>query len=150
MAIRIKSKKDKLKKQQLLTKIKKLSCAKQIIFLDFFNQMPELYNLSRVNIFPAHKMEGKFDIPYAVLEPMACAKPMIVSNLPVLTEFVKNEETGLVIDSGNVTALQKAIEQLLKDKALTEKLGQNARQYVEENFDIKSAVKKYAKVYNKL
>lgn len=150
LAIRLKSKKDKLKKQQLIKKVQRLACSNKIIFLDFFNQMPELYRLSTLNIFPAHKMKGKFDIPYAVLEPMACAKPVIVSDLPILQEFIKNNKTGLVTKSNSPKSLAKSMALLLKNSSLRKKLGLNARQYTEENFDIKNTAKKYAAVYKKL
>ena len=41
-------------------------------------------------------------------------KPVIISNLPGLTEFVIPNKTGYIFESGNVSELSKIIEQTIQ------------------------------------
>ncbi|GAC1405356.1 MAG: glycosyltransferase family 4 protein [Chloroflexota bacterium] len=65
-----------------------------------------------------------------VLEAMAAGRPVIASNIGGLTDIVVPEETGLLVPPGDSIALQRAIERLLADPALRERLGQMGRERV--------------------
>ena len=70
--------------------------------------MEDIYNLCDISIFPARTMAGKFDIPLAVIEAMACGKPVIASNLERLKYFLNNENS-ILIPPGNREALKENI-----------------------------------------
>ena len=111
--------------------------------------MPDIYNLCDISIFPVQNMVGKFDVPLAVIEAMACEKPVIISDLPILSEFAK-EENSVRIKKGNVVELNSKILDLYNNPEKRNVLGKNARQYVEENFDINFVAKQYQTVYEKI
>ena len=94
-------------------------------------------------------MQGKFDIPLAVIEAMACEKPVIISDLPILKEIAK-AENSVIIKKGDVLQLAEKILELynLKDRRLI--LGQTARKFVEANFDIQKISQKYQVLYQKI
>ncbi len=153
VACRIKSAADRTKEKELREMIEKSSqrsYTKDIILPGHCTNMPGIYNLSGIHLFPARKMEGKFDIPYVVIEAMACGKPVIVSDLSILQEFVTDKENGLITPQGKPERLAEKITTLVKNESLREKLGQNAYQYAQENFNIKKTAKKYEEVYQKL
>ena len=68
----------------------------RVVFTDTFAQMPKLYNLSDIVVFPVQNMHGKFDVPLAAIEAMACAKPLVISNLPILQEFAKPDNSVII------------------------------------------------------
>ena len=78
------------------------------------------------------------------LEAMRLGKPIINTNLGTGVNYVSiHNETGITVEPKNSTALASAINTLLGDNALREKLGQNARKRVEMLFDINKVKEKY-------
>lgn len=75
---------------------------------------------------------------------MRLGKPIINTNLGTGVNYVSiHNETGITVEPKNSTALASAINTLLGDNALREKLGQNARKRVEMLFDINKVKEKY-------
>ena len=149
LACRLKNNADILKKEEIMERIKSCGAADTVIFVNTFSEMPKLYNLADAIIFPAREMRGKFDVPLAVIEPMACEKPVIVSDLPILTEFAKPEHS-VIIERGNVEQLKDAILDLRRNPEKCDLIGKNARKFIGENFDIKKAAQNYREIYNGL
>lgn len=149
-ACRIKSKKDQAKKNELVKIIEQEKLTNQIVFLDTFTNMEQLYNISDINIFPAREMAGKFDIPLTLVESMACGKPIIVSKLKNLKELVAKNAYGLICETKNPHDLANKIYLLKTDKKLYNKISKDALKFVRENFDIKKIVKEYNKLYKNL
>lgn len=150
MACRIKNKKDLEIKQVFIEKTKKRGYDKNIVFVDFCPEMAKLYNAVDIQIFPVKKMAGKFDIPFVLIEQMACKKPIIVSDLDVLKEFVQDQKNGMVVKKDSPSQLANAILALFQDRQLLEQLGNSAFKYVHENFNIKKNIKKYDEIYENL
>jgi len=94
-------------------------------------------------------MNGKFDIPLVVPEAMACAKPVILSDLPILGEL-SNGKNSVIIPRGNIEALKNAVFDLYNHPEKRKELGQNAREFAAENFDIKKIADIYKQIYEKL
>ena len=63
----------------------------------------------------------------ALLEAMAMAKPIVVSERAILHEYVEDGVDALVVSPEDPTALRAAIEQVLGDAELARRLGQAAR-----------------------
>lgn len=76
-------------------------------------------------------VEG-FGIVY--LEAGLFAKPVIGSRSGGVPEAVRHEETGLLVDPGDVAALAAAIRRLRDDPALARRLGEQGRRRVLEEF----------------
>ncbi len=148
-ANRIKNEKDANKKNEIIEILTASGISDRIIFTDTFADMPKIYNLSDVVIFPVRNMQGKFDVPLAVIEAMACEKPVVVSNLPILKEFTC-AKNSVVIDPENKNQLINTIVGLFENKKECAKIGKAARQYVVENFDINSVAKQYERAYRDL
>lgn len=149
LACRLKNSADILKKEEIMERIKSCGAANTVIFINTFSEMPKLYNLSDIIIFPVREMHGKFDVPLAAIEPMACEKPVIVSDLPILSEFAKPEHS-VIIKRGNIEQLKNAILDLRNNPEKRMFFGKNARKFVAENFDIKKAAQNYKEIYNGL
>lgn len=68
-----------------------------------------------------------------ILEAMAMAKPVIATRSAGLADFIIDGETCLTVAPGDVEGWKAAIRRLSADAALRERLGRNARRWVEEN-----------------
>lgn len=74
--------------------------------------------------------------PLVLLEAASVGCPVIATNVFGIPEIVKDGETGLLVkkDSNTVVALQEAMKQLCCDRALRDKLGNNAATQLTTNY----------------
>ena len=69
------------------------------------------------------------------IEAMACGKPVVSTNLPSGVPWVNQHmQSGLVVEPGDVGALQSAIRALLSDHERREQLGRGAMRRVQAEF----------------
>jgi glycosyltransferase involved in cell wall biosynthesis len=150
LAVRVKNAKDAAKKKEIIKKLKIANILDRVAFIDDGSYtMEEIYNLANVSIFPARTMAGKFDIPLAVIEAMACGKPVIASSLDRLRYFL-NDNNSILIEPGSREALKEKILYLHKNPEARKELGEKGMQFVRENFDILKVAKEYERVYHSL
>lgn len=149
MACRVKNNADARKKEELRTLLEKKNLLHRVVFTDTVADMNTLYNLADIVLFPVGSMQGKFDIPLSVIESYACAKPVILSDLPILREF-SDPSFSAIIPPGDASALAEAILCLAQDAEMRTTLGKNARSFVEKNFSIKTSTASYEKLYDEL
>jgi colanic acid/amylovoran biosynthesis glycosyltransferase len=75
-------------------------------------------------------------IPNVILEAMATGVPVVSTRHSGIPEAVEDGRTGLLVPPGDPEELADAIERLLEDGTLRERLGSRGRERVEEVFDI--------------
>lgn len=87
--------------------------------------------------------------PYTVLEALASGKPVITTDAGGSKEYIKQNETGLVVPVRDAGALADAIAKLVSDAGLRQAMGKNARQAALSQFDrriiVASAIATYEK-----
>ncbi len=150
LAVRVKNKKDARKKKEIISRLKNENILDRVAFIDDGSYaMEEIYNLCDISIFPARTMAGKFDIPLAVIEAMACGKPVVASNLERLKYFL-NDENSILIPAGNREALKEKVLYLYDNPGVRNDLARRGLEYVRKNFDIMKIVKEYEKVYESI
>lgn len=150
LAVRVKNEKDAAKKEEVIKKLKENNLLEKVSFHDEgIFKMSDIYNLCDISLFPVRNMHGKFDVPLVVVEAMACGKPVIISDIPILREF-SNEKNSVQVKAGGVSELTNAIIYLYNSKEKSTYLGTYARTYVEENFSIEKSAEKYSKIYKSL
>lgn len=90
---------------------------------------------------------GGEGIPRAILEAMACGKPVIATNVAGTSEAVKNGVTGFLVKVGDYQSLAGYIIRILKDQKLKVKLGTNARNLIEKEFSYDVVIPRLAKSF---
>jgi glycosyltransferase involved in cell wall biosynthesis len=106
------------------------------------NKLPDIINRYPVCILPS-KYENN---PKTLLEYMACKRAVIGSNVPGIKEIIINNFNGIFC-ANNPDSIRDSISLLLKDKKLRQKLGTNARHYIEKNCSPEIVVKKEYSIY---
>ncbi len=71
-------------------------------------------------------------------------KPIIASDVPMIREFIFNDDTGILVPAGDARALREAIVFLHERPDVQCRLGQNARRYFEANLSMKLFADRYA------
>jgi glycosyltransferase involved in cell wall biosynthesis len=84
---------------------------------------------------------GASDVfPTVIQEAMACARPVVSTQLAGIPETVVDEETGLLVPPGDVHALAGALEKLLDSAELRSRFGAAGRGRIEKHFQIETTV----------
>ena len=83
------------------------------------------------------------------LESMAAGRPVIATRFGGPGEYVLNKVTGLLIDPEDADSLALAIERLLLDPALRERLGRAGRKRAEEGFSLAHVVARTIEMYER-
>jgi phosphatidylinositol alpha-1,6-mannosyltransferase len=93
-------------------------------------KLPAFYEACEVFAMPSFG-EG-FGLVY--LEAMFHAKPCLAGRRDAAPEVVRNGETGLLVEPGNVIQVQEALLRLLENRSLAARLGQAGRERLEKQF----------------
>jgi glycosyltransferase involved in cell wall biosynthesis len=83
----------------------------------------------------------------ALLEAMAAACPIVVTAVGGNTELIQHEVTGLVVPPDDETALRAAIERLLTDRVLANRLGMAARDVAHERYSVTAMTQRYEEMW---
>ena len=89
-------------------------------------------------------------LPLAVLEAMACGKPVVATSVDGIPEIVENGRTGLLFPHQDDRQLAVRILALLGDPRMAAELGDSARRFVEAQFTTKQFASSMNKVYSQL
>lgn len=82
-----------------------------------------------------------------ILEAMACAKPVIATDVGGNPEAVRHGETGFLVPPGDVSAFSQSADTLLSDASLRVIMGMNGRRLVETEFSLGAMVKAHEDLY---
>lgn len=85
-----------------------------------------------------------------VLEAMATGKPVVAAAHGGVLETVRDGETGLLVPPGNPAELARAVNRLLSEQALRERMGAAGRARVQEEFGLPAFRDGYLRVYREL
>jgi glycosyltransferase involved in cell wall biosynthesis len=127
---------------------KELGIGDRVHFLGWQSreELMKCYGQANIFLFPS-RHEG---MPNALLEAMASGLPVVASCISGNEELVVDGETGYLVPSEDVEALQTALKQLLSDPALREQMGRASRQYVEVHYSWESTAQQYALLLEKV
>jgi glycosyltransferase involved in cell wall biosynthesis len=83
----------------------------------------------------------------AAAEAMAFGRPVVAAAGGALLELVSDDETGVLVPPRDAAALRKAVERLLADPELRERLGEAARIRARERFGWEAVIDRTLDVY---
>ncbi|HNQ24255.1 MAG TPA: glycosyltransferase family 4 protein [Phycisphaerae bacterium] len=87
---------------------------------------------------------------YTLLEAAAMGLPVVATRTTGCVDAVRDGETGLLVDVGDVAGLIRSLEQLLRDADLRQRLGRAGRQRVEAEFTDQRLVAEHLRLYEEL
>jgi glycosyltransferase involved in cell wall biosynthesis len=123
--------------------LQRLATSKDVTFLGRVpeRELPALYGRARVLVLPSvHRTcYGRWiAIPellgLSLLEAMASGTPVIASRVGGLPEVVVDGETGYLVEPGDTGELHARISEVLQNRSLARRLGENARDLVTARF----------------
>ncbi|MFB6226499.1 MAG: glycosyltransferase family 4 protein [Candidatus Paceibacteria bacterium] len=109
------------------------------------DEVPKFLNNHSIFILPSH-YEGN---PKVILEAMSCGLACIGTDVDGTKEIVHHEENGLLCETDS-ESIRGAIERLLNNDDLRNRLGKNAREFIIDNFSLDRIVEIETEIYNQL
>jgi glycosyltransferase involved in cell wall biosynthesis len=86
----------------------------------------------------------------SVLEYMAAGRPIVATNVGGNNELIEDGIHGLLVPAGHSEALARAVDLLLKDRAMAARLGTAARARAEQTYSLAAMVRRHESFYHKL
>lgn len=130
-------------------RVERLGLADRVHFHGWVERsaLEELLRRSRALVMPsqAHETFG-----LAALEALSMARPVVVSRVGALPEFVEDGKTGFLLPHDGVEAWAGAIERLAGDLAMARAMGEEARALVEKRYTLSDHLARLHMHYNKV
>ncbi|MDR1254819.1 MAG: glycosyltransferase family 4 protein [Puniceicoccales bacterium] len=108
-------------------------CANIIEYVGYCSNMAEQMSQSSVFVYPSYYREG---VPRALLEALACGRPVITTDNVGCKETVIDGENGFKIQPRSTEALLNAMEKIIRQPELLHPMGLASRKLAEKKFDI--------------
>jgi glycosyltransferase involved in cell wall biosynthesis len=126
--------------------IERLGVGSAVRLLGERTDVPELLATAHVFVLST-RSEG---LPLSVLEAMAAGLPVIASNVGGIHELVADGVSGVLVPPDDPDALAEAIERLVEDPSLAQRLGRAGRRRVAENFDLEAVREAHLALYRRM
>jgi glycosyltransferase involved in cell wall biosynthesis len=110
------------------------------------SQLPAFYRGADVFCSAADHEPGVANV---YLEAMAAGRPVVAASTGAAPEAVIERETGLLVPPHDVAALATALDELLTDATLRERLGAAGRRRAEEYFALDRYIERVLAVYER-
>jgi glycosyltransferase involved in cell wall biosynthesis len=86
----------------------------------------------------------------AMLEAMASALPVIITDLAGASDLITHKKNGWLIPPGNVKLLEQGIAELFNDDAMRNNIGREGREHILENYSLNSAAEQLRNLYGQI
>ncbi|RLI90524.1 MAG: hypothetical protein DRO95_06045 [Candidatus Altiarchaeales archaeon] len=111
-----------------------------------YSEIPKIYQEHDIVVFPSLVPES---FGRVAIEAMASGKPVIASRIGGVIDIIKENKNGILVEPGSIEELKNAIEKLIQDSELRNKIGKKGREMAHMYSEDKIA-KKIIKVYQKM
>jgi glycosyltransferase involved in cell wall biosynthesis len=131
-------------REHLVRLVDSLNLTQRVHFLGWRADVAQVLQAADVMVLPS-RAEG---LPLAILEAMACGKPVVATRINGVPEAVIDGRTGILVESGDEEAIAGAILRLLDQPGLARTMGDEARRVVEQHFSIDRFVRQVEDLYD--
>jgi len=133
-------------RESLQELVKKLDISNNITFVGYVtpNEKKKLLAESNALLFPSI-IEG---FGLVMLEAFQQKRPVIVSNIPPMSDIIENNKTGLVIDPHDEKQWAQSIIQLINNPNISDEMGKNGNQILKTKYNEKLFYERIIKMYN--
>jgi len=138
------------RKRFLDRKIEELGLGSAIIQFGIVEDLPSLMHSSDVVAEPFLNTDGVADLPLAILESMACGKPVVSTRVAGIPEIVDDGVNGLLVCPGKSRELADALIRILNNKGDAEKMGRSASGFAARNHSPAVVVDKLEALYGNI
>ena len=130
---------------ELCRQIEELGLQDRVVLVGAKPQSQLRQRLAAANVFVLPSVidaDGGMDnLPTVIMEAMATGLPVVSTDISGIPEMVIENETGFLVRPGDVLAMANAIEKLLNDRSLAQRLGDGGYERAQRLFSIEKNVR---------
>ena len=119
----------------------------RIDWLGRISDSEKISRMSRASVFCAPSLHGE-SFGVVLLEAMAAGTPVVASNLDGYRNVATDDETALLVETGNVASLASALARVLVDPLLATRLTANGREHA-QRFSMDALADRYIELYER-
>lgn len=119
----------------------------RIEWLGRISDSEKISRMSRASVFCAPSLHGE-SFGVVLLEAMAAGTPVVASNLDGYRNVATDDETALLVETGNVAGLASALARVLVDPRLAARLTANGREHA-QRFSMDALADRYIEMYER-
>lgn len=123
-----------------------LGLTRRMHFLGWRDDVPDVLAAADIVVLPSWS-EG---LPLAVLEAMACARPVVATPVGGVARAVTHGVTGLLVPPGDHAELAASVCTLLENRAMAEAMGTEARHLAEARYSLDAFTSSVQTLYDEL
>lgn len=138
--------KNKLFKEELQHEVQRMNLDDVVSFHEFDSNVEQLLKNSEVLL----NFSEAESFSMTCLEASYYGIPVIATKCGGPEEIIVHEETGLLVEKKNVEAMVNAMWRLASDRAMRERLGSAARNYVREKFSKQRFLQQFRQLFSSL
>jgi glycosyltransferase involved in cell wall biosynthesis len=103
----------------------------RIRYIGYRKDVENVYHTADIVVVPSRWQEP---LGLINLEAGACRKPVVATRVGGIPEVIEDGMNGYLVESGDVETLAARVTALIADPALRQKMGEEGRATVEQNF----------------
>lgn len=134
--------------------VSSLNISERVHFHGYINQNTDFERyinlLQSFDIFTILSIIDSETFGVAAVEASACGIPIVATNVGGLPEVVDDGVSGIIVPPKNAEQVALALERLIVDKELRDKMGINGREKVEKQYNWQNNVNQMVSLYRKL
>jgi len=119
----------------------------RIEWLGRISDSEKISRMSRASVFCAPSLHGE-SFGVVLLEAMAAGTPVVASNLDGYRNVATDDETALLVETGNVAGLASALARVLVVPRLAARLTANGREHA-QRFSMDALADRYIEMYER-
>ena len=117
------------------------------LWVDYVKDVRGYLSAADIFVLPSVGGEG---MPTSILEAMFLKIPVIATNKGGVNELIHDMKTGLIVEAGNSLILSNAIEKILLDQDLAQRLTHDAYNYVISHHTVSKMVLNHLNIFTHL
>lgn len=133
------------KECELKNKVKEYGLNKNVHFLGFRNDIPQLLKSSDAYLLPSYR-EG---LSRSLMEAMSAGLPCIVSEIRGNVDLIVNRKGGFTHRPDDINQIYNALNSIIEDEGIRNTMGHYNIDIV-KNFDVKNVKKVMENIYNEV
>ena len=132
-------------KETLIQHTRELNISDKVTFTGMLEEKALVSFLQQLDIY-IHASLGE-TMSTAIMQAMACGKPVIASDVPGINNMIENNITGILVPVLKAEEMANAVLQLINNPVQAQTLAGNAFNFATENYSGKKMLDNYKKIF---
>lgn len=127
--------------------VKRLNQDDYVVWQGHCNNIPQILSQSDIMCFPSYYREG---VPKSLIEGCAAGLPIVTYNSIGCRDTVDNGVNGFIVPIHSPQKISEALDILINNKELREKMGKESRKKAEREFNVIDVARMHLEIYEYL